>query len=668
MPKDTSYSIDVVPLTSVPLTRDPWFSYGSPVSIAVGSLVWIPLGQKKVRGIVVATRLGRPKNLPAFVKLKQVDRIIQAAFLTPEQIALAQHISETNFTPLGICLKHFAPTPTKARVKPDEMLPVELTTSIGEVYRPTTAQRKVIRQLNTPSTRDAKPIALFGAPATGKTETILFAMHQLLQKGGQGLFLVPELSLIDGMAERARVYWKENEIAVVHSHLSAGKLSSAWERIRSGEAKCIIGTRQALFAPFQSLRVIALDDEQSDSYKQWNMAPRYDARTLVQEMARLHRSQLVFISSTPSLRCWHAVRQGVFVGLELPRRERQTRPECLMIDLKLERWKKNFSSLAQPMVEAIDIALMRKEQTLLFVAHQGMSRFSVCVQCKTVLRCPDCERALILIRDGHYKCLHCSYKTDEFPVCSQCRHTEFRNIGIGTERVERELERKFPRATIARLDRSVLTSPAKLALTIKRFSQGKIDILIGTQAAILGWNLPNLALIGIIDADSLFANPGFQSDEKAFQLLTQAIHRSGRFEQSRRAKALIQTFHPENPVFESVTKQTIDTLYERFIVDREVLRYPPMARNILLTCRHITEKRLDNAFKKQHTSLLAFQQEAVLELRVTPFPTFSKQRGIFRKNLLLRFPLTPTVPKILDQWLRALPTEWSIDVDPISFS
>ena len=241
-------------------------------------------------------------------------------------------------------------------------------------------------------------------------------------------------------------------------------------------------------------------------------------------------------------------------------------------------------------------------------------------------------------------------------------------MGIGTERVERELERKFPRARIARLDRSTLTSPAALTRTIKQFTEGKIDILIGTQAAVLGWNLPNLALVGIIDADSLFAQPGFRSDEKAFQLLTQAIHRSARFGPSRRAQAIIQTFHPENPVFEGVVNQSFDALYERFLGDREALGYPPAATILLLTGRQETEKKIDNVLKKQYNALLDLQQASLPQLRVTRLPQGSKQRGIFRRSLLLRLPSSTPLPAELAHFLRKLPAEWSIDIDPISFS
>ncbi|MEI8104052.1 MAG: primosomal protein N' [Candidatus Moraniibacteriota bacterium] len=670
MPDPLRY-IDVAPLTSVPLTRDAWFSYTSPIDIPVGSLVEVPLGARRMRGIVTNNLVTRKANF-RFIKFKSVGRVIQESFLTAEQLSLARYISESCFTPLGVCLKHFVPThfPKTATKEKKLTLPETHLAEKPILFIPTADQLAVFKKII--SRRNiSRPRVLFGPPAAGKTETALHAFSQALKSAEQGLFLVPETALLTDLEQRAGKYWSEDEIVVLHGRLTPAETQRAWEHIRSGRATIILGTRQALFAPFTRLRMIALDDEHSESYKQWNMAPRYDARLIAQQLARIYRASLLFISSTPSLTSWYALEEKQFTSIPLLT-ARTARPQCTTIDLRLERWKKNFSSLSAPLTEAIDTTLAHHSQALLFVNHQGMSTFSICVNCKNTLRCPECDRALVLSREGHYYCLHCSYKTDAFPTCSHCRHSEFRNIGIGTERVERELEKKFPRARIARLDRTTLASPKRLADIVSRFTAGTIDILIGTQAAVLGWNLPNLSLIGIIDAESLFALPDFHSDEKAFQLLTQAVYRSARFARDAdmpAPQALIQTFHPENPLFEAVGKYELSKWYDRLLADRRALHYPPATRGILLVGRHADAKKLEALVKKQYTLLVKLQQSALPSLRITPPQKsfLSKQRGLFRQTLLIRLPHSDLFPPELSAILKKLPDEWSIDIDPISF-
>ena len=507
-----------------------------------------------------------------------------------------------------------------------------------------------------------------GPPASGKTEVALRSLRLGLNDREQGLVLVPTIPLVETLRLRALEHWPSESVVVLHSRLTSTAFSVAWEKIRSGEARIIIGTRQALFAPFNGLHAVVVDDEHDDSYKQWDMAPRYDARILGHKLACLHTANFLLISSTPTLSEWYHARQKTYQEIRLDPLPDRCLAQITIADLKLERWAKNFSALSRPLVDAISDALRRGEQTLLFINHQGMSHFSICLACKNVLRCPTCGHALILSRSGQYFCLHCQYQTDAFPTCPHCRRSEFRNIGLGTERVERELEKRFPRVPIARLDRNNLSKIAQAEAIAQGFRTGQIKILVGTQAGVSGWNLPLLSVVGIIDADSLFALPDFHSDEKAFQLIMQAAGRTARSLTSRgtQPQVIIQTFHPENPIIQAAASGNIDGLYDSLLEERQALRYPPFYRFILLRYRNSDQQKVDAVTKTVYDTLSKLGESESFRVSLPESTHSDKKRGHIESRILIRFVSDQAIPTGLQEQMRLLKTGWSIDIDPIS--
>ncbi|MDZ4385335.1 MAG: primosomal protein N', partial [Candidatus Moranbacteria bacterium] len=328
---------------------------------------------------------------------------------------------------------------------------------------------------------------LYGPAGSGKTEVYIESIKKL-PKNGQALILLPELTLTPQAIERYGEHFGADNIAVLTSKISKGEYYRQWQKIKSGETKIIIGTRMAVFAPFKKLGLIVVDEEQDMSYKQWDMNPRYDARTVAGKLAELHKSKIIFGSATPSVETYQQTLGQEFALVEIPHlkitgapEKDYDGPEILIVDLKKEKWEKNHSPISRKLRSEIAYALKNKLQVILFINRQGMSSFSICAGCKTVLKCPRCEKALIYDNSGAYKCTSCTYRTSITPECSKCRGIAFQNIGLGTQKIEREISGMFASARIARMDNQTMKVPSAQEKIYYDFAEGKIDILIGTR-------------------------------------------------------------------------------------------------------------------------------------------------------------------------------------------
>lgn len=661
------YLYRVAPLVRLPLIREAWFTYASDTPIPAGSLVRIPLFRRTVSGIV----LGPAPRAKTPFRVKDIDSITRESFLTKEQLATAEFLSSEYFTPLGYCFRHFLPAIAKRRLGKTEK---ETTGEPVTAPKENKSDRALIRTLTRPMTDKPRPFLVTGSGDGTSLNAVFTATKKLAGKKEQVLILVPEIIAIETMRRTVARHWPGEVITLIHSRLSAGTYFENWERIRQGEARVIVGTRQALFAPFTRLAAIIVNDEANDTYKQWDMSPRYDGRRVAREIARLHTARLFLLAGVPSLASWWQSSQdnGPLIAIDAHAYATKDRKKALragrspfvIADLKFERWKKNFSPLSVALKDALSTTLDRKEQALLFVNHQGMSRFSVCTHCKNVIRCPDCHQALVLDREGTYYCLHCTYRSDIFFACPVCRGTQFRNVGLGTERVEREVERVFPGARVARLDRKSLAKGDVAGRTAARFLDRTIDILVGTQTVLNEWNLKNLSLVGIIDADSLFSLPDFHGDEKAVRVLLRSADQVVR---CPHGQVIIQTFHPENPTIGVALKNSWEEFYRRLAEERQALHYPPFTRVVLLIGKSASAESLDIESKNLYDKLSGLSQKGGSFRPAPPaHPLHEKSRGMTRRHILIRFPADQPFPPALDAFLRRLPKGWSIDVDPVS--
>ena len=669
MPIKKPHIISIVPLTKIPLFRDQAFFYLYKEPITSGSLVKIPLGKRTIEGIVLESKSDFPRL--GNIQLKKVVSITEENFLTEKQIRTAQFISDYYFVSLGIVMKMFVPKIVKARKQGAHSIEHEAR----EKIKLTTEQLSAIREITSSTNYQLLTTSylLHGSASSGKTQVYFEAIKKILAKNkkSQALILIPELTIASQELERYGNFFGPDKIAVLNSKISKGQYYKNWQAVKDGAARIIIGTRQAVSAPFKNLQLIIVDEEQDISFKQWEMNPHYDARTVAQELAKIHGAKLVFGSATPRTETFYQAREKKLAIL--PLKDLTLKPNVEIVDLKNEHWKNwkkvsIVSPISKKLESEIGWSLQNNFQVILFINRQGMSKFSICTNCKTVLTCPDCERALTYRQKGNYECLHCKFETGDFPLCPNCQGMSFKNVGLGTEKIEKEIEKIFPSAHIARADTESMKKSTKSQEKLwQDFSQKKIDILIGTQMIAKAWDLPNVGLVGIIDADSLFAFPDFHTNEIAFALISQAIGRTGRTGSRFRGKALIQTYHPENQVIRWAAERDYQNFYAFEIKERQALSYPPFSKIIKLSYKDfsvgITEREAQRVYQRL---ISANSQKSDIQIYPPLAPYIPKIRNRFIRQIVLKIKNQAELPSKLKAELKALPNGWNIDVDPIS--
>lgn len=641
------YRLEIAPLVILPLERSPFFSYLSHKPVSLGSLVRIPFGKRSIEGVVFDCA-PLPGRAPHWIK--KIERIVQPEYLTPGQCELAQEVSEEYFTPLGKTLIHFLPAKTRPRKKPKPLnvKPQKFVPKKEEAYLVETIIHNQAAFLD--------PSSL----ASSERWLIALAKKTMIEKK-QALFLVPEFSLLPKYKKLFLNYFSDAAVAVISSQLAPGQYSDAWERIRTGQAAIVLATRQGLFAPWKHLSLITLLEEQDESYKQWNMSPRYDGRRVADMLARTHRASLLYVSRTPSMSVLERIRTGTVASLHPIPRSEALGKRLTLVNLRLERFKKNYSPLSEALRDAIGATLSHGEQVLLYVHRRGMDAFSVCDGCKNVLRCPESGHPLSGNRDGSFRCLGCSYRTRTFPSCPKCGHLEFRNFGFGTEKVEREIEKCFPRARTFRMDGNALTNQKKADQYFEKARSGQIDILIGTQMALKEPSLPNLSLIAMIDADSLLAFPDYQGDERLFHILSRASKQI-----PRHGSIFVQTFHPESTFFQRVSELDEQAFSQKILEEREDLFYPPFSRLIALTVSGSTEAAAHQASEALRKKIDATKKKAST-YRTSPSHISKHSPRTIQSTFLIKTAADQPLDERLRSLLKSAARTTLIDVDPLSY-
>lgn len=650
MKEQILYRLEVAPLMILPLARSPFFSYASDTPVPKGSLISISFGKQMGEGIVYDSQI-LPGRKPIW--MKYIESVAVPNFLTEEQCELALVVSHEYFTPLGKVLKHFLPKRVKERTTKKMVSNQEKIL----ILRPTKVERTV---LENPLLKEQKH-SLFLDTSLEKERGRLLSLitKQVYQSKQQTLIIVPEITLLPLLRRTLCRYFPLDAIAALHSKLSDGAYFTAWERIRSGEAKIIIGTRQGLFAPFQNLGLIIVTEEQDESYKQWDMSPRYHGKRVAEFLASIHKTTLLFTSGTPSSETLARIENKHLLPLHPLPNHPPVGDRLSIINLRLERYRKNYSPLSHELIQRIDEALTRREQILLYINRQGLSAFSVCERCKEVFRCKECEHPLVNTEDGGFHCLNCRYKTGSFPSCPSCGHLVFRHVGFGTEKIEREIEKRFPSARVARLDSTTQKVSGALEKLMENGLAGSVDILIGTQMALKNPPLPNLSLVAMIDADSLLLFPDFQADERLFRDISRALRQT---EATTHGRVIVQTFHPEHTFFQKIVTDGSTLFLQKLIAERRDLSYPPFARFMSLSVSGKTATEAEKKAEKLRVSLKPYLDG----LRMYPRKPVDRQikRGLFESQILIRF--SDSLPPALRTFLQKNSKDCIIDIDPLS--
>ncbi|KOP64041.1 primosomal protein DnaI [Bacillus sp. FJAT-18019] len=458
--------------------------------------------------------------------------------------------------------------------------PLALTLEQQAVYR------SIVRKLDE---REHGVFLLHGVTGSGKTEIYLQTIQRCMDQDRQAIVLVPEIALTPQMVERFKARFGDR-VAVMHSRLSDGERYDEWRKIREGRASVVVGARSAVFAPFDRLGLIIMDEEHESSYKQ-EETPKYHARDVAVHRASMTGAAVILGSATPSLESYHAAKsqsQDDFAPqlLEMPSRALGNElPEVHVVDMREELREGNRSMFSRSLHTAISSRLERGEQTVLLLNRRGYSTFVMCRSCGYVAGCPECDISLTYHqKSNNLRCHYCGYAEQAPEVCPDCGSEHIRYFGTGTQRVEEELAKLFPGIRVIRMDVDTTTEKGSHEKLLKQFRDKKGDVLLGTQMVAKGLDFPDVTLVGVITADSALNLPDFRAAEKTFQLLTQVAGRAGRHHLP--GEVVIQSYTPEHYSIIHASSHDYLSFVKDELKHRKALHYPPYCRLILVTLSH----------------------------------------------------------------------------------
>lgn len=509
---------------------------------------------------------------------------------------------------------------------------------------------------------------LHGVTGSGKTEVYLEAIEQTLAKGREAIFLVPEISLTPQMVERFKGRFGA-DVAVLHSALSSGERFDEWRKIIRKQVKVVVGARSAIFAPFQNVGLIVIDEEHESSYKQ-EETPRYHAREVAIWRAKENDAVLLMGSATPALETYALATRGRYTLLQMPDRVgNRPMPEVHVVDMREELQAQNRSMFSRKLHEMIEDRLRKEEQMVIFLNRRGFSTFVMCRSCGYTMRCIHCDISLTYHKTNHTaRCHYCGYTIAQPAHCPECQSEHIRFFGTGTQKVEMELAKLFPGIRVIRMDVDTTSRKGSHEELLNKFRSGQGDVLLGTQMIAKGLDFPRVTLAGIIAADTSLHLPDFRAAEKTFQLLTQVGGRAGRHELA--GDVVIQTYTPEHYSIMHATKHDYPAFYHDEMLQRRRTGYPPYFRLVLITFSH---EDVPVVIRGAHT-MADYLRQRLAQTTILLGPVASpiaRVKDRFRFQIMLKYRDEPHLAELLSQATAAF-EEWNkqqkvlmtIDVDP----
>jgi primosomal protein N' (replication factor Y) len=634
-----------------------------------GSQVAVPFRNRKLRGFVIEL----VRELPR-AKLKEISALIGGT-VDEKVLELARWTSEYYLAPLGEVLKAAVPRPVAKTRIPTASAP-GLTVNEGEgELSPTVHQRLALETIGEHLEGDGgfKVFLLQGVTGSGKTFVYCRAAAEVVKRGGSCLVLVPEISLSTQLVDRFRQVFGE-EVVLSHSGLSPSERYLAWLKAQSGEAKVLVGARSAVFSPLKDLALIVVDEEHEPSYKQSEI-PRYNARDVAVKRGQLEGCSVILGSATPSLESYRNTVSGKYTMLKLPERiDSRPMASVHIVDLRAGSTAENGSWLfSDTLVQKMRNCLERNEQVILFINRRGHSTFVQCRECGQTFRCPRCEVSLTYHSEPHrLTCHYCGHSATGVEVCSKCGGSNFWFGGVGTQKVEREIEDLFPEVSVLRMDTDSTRRRGAQRAMVQAFSLGRARILLGTQMVAKGLDFPGVTLVGVIYADTQLNLPDFRASERTFQLLTQVAGRAGRG--AAPGEVVIQTFLPEHPSLKAAAVQDFEVFYKQEARDREELLFPPFSRIVDLSFTGREEDEVVQCSRRVAYGLKeSLKRRGLISVEVmgpAPYP-LARLRNKVRWHITLRGTSLPELRRGLDlidevaERERPKRVALGVDVDPL---
>ncbi|MET0753960.1 MAG: primosomal protein N' [Pyrinomonadaceae bacterium] len=533
-------------------------------------------------------------------------------------------------------------------------------------------QESVLKEIETALEAEKyKAFLLHGVTGSGKTEIYIRAMKSVLERGKSSLMLVPEIALTPVFSRRLRVVFG-NEVAILHSNLSTGERFDEWRRIRKGAARIVIGTRSAVFAPLQNLGLVIVDEEHDSSYRQ-HESPFYHGRDAAIVRANFAGAVIILGSATPALETFYNSQTGKYKYLQLPNRV-GNRPMATaqIVDMReVFKLAGKDAAFSEDLIKAIEETHAKGEQSIILLNRRGFSQFVLCRSCGETIRCNNCDITLTFHkREGKLICHYCNHREKVPRSCPQCKSQYLYFMGEGTEQIEDILKRKFSHLRIARIDRDTTSRRKEMENVLQKFSDGEIDMLVGTQMLAKGHDFHNVTLVGVISVDAGLALPDFRSAEKTFQLLTQVAGRAGRG--ALQGKVLIQTYYPEHYALRHACNQDYAGFFREEIEFRRNLNYPPFVALASILIKHPNYNyAFDNAQILKDCLINANAEKMCRVLGVAPAP-LARLKGEFRLQILVKAKNRAKLRETLDFALHDAQEKFcdlrivNVEIDPVN--
>lgn len=562
----------------------------------------------------------------AFVQSRMLELLEDAGRLSLSDLV---HISQGSYNAISALEKKGYITTFDVTVMREVLKDSEKT---AEKPTLTDEQKSVLGEIKDGLLQEKyKGYLLHGVTGSGKTEVYMRTIEEVTGLGKQAIVLVPEISLTPQLVERFRSRFGKN-IAIMHSGLSLGEKYDQWKRIKNGEADIVVGARSAIFAPLKNIGAIIIDEEHEQTYKS-EMAPRYNTHEVAEFRAKQMGAVLLLASATPLVTDYYRAECGGYKLLEMTKRvNSRSLPEVFVVDMREELESGNRSVLSRRLRAEIEENLKKGEQTILFLNRRGFSTFVSCRKCGYVAECPNCSISMKYHKkEDLLKCHYCGYTTKNYKVCPECQSNYIRYFGGGTERVQEEIHKIFPKASTIRMDIDTTRKKNSHEEILNRFEKEKIDILIGTQMVTKGLDFPNVTLVGVISADTMLNIDDYRSGERTFSIIEQVSGRAGR--STAPGRSVIQTYTPDSSAICFAKDHKYKEFYQKELSVRRAMRYPPFCDIVSVIFSGANENVTANCAKFFAKNAFAIKEADASAQFLGPIPAYIskiKNKYIYR--------------------------------------